>query len=265
MKTISRYGLALVCMMICMTVWVTPQLFAEGFVPTWKVGEKWTLEATYRDLKEPGEVWLPPIQWTFMVRAVKNHNGVDCYVVHVFPRKGEFKMQAVLWLAVDDLRPVRVIDIFPTNEGAKFSDREIDPQSSEPLMAIDTMVPYDLPVFPLVKADNAVQGADGFDAYRSQPAEKKYSKISKVGGLSFKRTIGQTNKAPEKQYADTFAAYRNGGETFQVEIAEERSNANITQLWQQGSPWAVSSSNRDRKVRLLTKPPVAPQENGGEF
>lgn len=240
----------------------------EGYVPSWNVGDYWTLEASYRDLKSEGDVWMPPIEWVFKVRAVKQVKGVDCYVVHVYSRKKSIRPQAVLWLSKAELRPVKVIDVFETPNGISHSEREIDPQEAVPLVADGTIVPYDLPVFPLNKANSAVQGADGFGAYRAQSSEKKFARISRLGGLSFKRVIGQKNKAPEKQYADTFAAYRSSGQSFQVEIAEERSNTNITQLWQQGSPWALSSENRDRKVRLI--PPAAQtqepsQNNGGEF
>lgn len=242
----------------------------EGFVPTWKVGDSWILEATYRDLKLGDDVWLPPIQWTFKVRSIKQKNGVECYVVHVFPRSRQVKNQAILWLAVSDLRPIRVIDVFPANAGMTHSERDLDPSAAQPLLANDTIVPYDLPVFPLKRADNAVQSADGFSAYRNQPVEKKFAKLSNVGGLSFKRVVAQKNKAPEKQYADSFAAYRSTGTTYQVEVGEERSGTKLMQLWQQGSPWAVSVESPERKVRLLPSAKSKSlsgnaQENGGEF
>lgn len=261
------------CILLILAIMVSVAAVAsspqEGFVPSWRVGDSWTLEATYRDLKSAGEVWLPPINWVFKVRAIKERDGIECYVIHVYPAKNELKAQAVLWLSVADLRPVKVIDVFQTNDGMAHSDREVDAGAALPLIANDTMVPYDLPAFPLNRANTAVQGADGFAAYRDQPAEKKFARLTDVGGLSFKRVIGQKSKAPEKQYADTFAAYRSNGATYQVEIAEERSGARLMQLWQQGSPWAVSSENRDRKVRLLPAPlapmPGASQENGGGF
>lgn len=261
------------CILIFLAIMVSVVAVAsspqEGFVPSWRVGDSWILEATYRDLKSEGEVWLPPIEWVFRVRAIKERDGIECYVVHVHPRKNDLKVQAVLWLSVADLRPVKVIDVFPTNDGMAHSDREVDAGTALPLVANDTLVPYDLPVFPLVRANTAVQGADGFAAYRNQAAEKKFAKLTDVGGLSFKRVIGQKSKAPEKQYADTFAAYRSNGSTYQVEIAEERSGTRLMQLWQQGSPWAVSTENRDRKVRLLpsssqTPLPPSSQENGGD-
>lgn len=253
---------AFTCLMLAGTLYAN-----EGFVPKWNVGDRWVLEASYRDMRSPGEVWMPPLQWVFKVRSIKQIADQDCYVLHVYPKNSTLKVQAVLWLAVADLRPLRVIDIYPTNEGVKSSERDIDPSDPQPLLAEDTLVPYDLPVFPLVKASASVQNADGFAAYRSEPKEKKFAKVTKVGGLSFKRTIGQKNKAPEKQYADTFAAYRSAGASFQVELAEPRSNTSLIQLWQEGSPWAISSESVARKIRLLppTPPTPLPQTgNGGD-
>ena len=240
----------------------------SGFVPKWQVGDRWILEASYKDLKSPGDVWLPPIKWVFKVKAIKQKYDQDAYVIHIYPKDSAIQMQAVLWLAVKDLRPLRVIDIFKTARGAKTKEVGVDPNNPQPLIAEDTLVPYDLPVFPLIKAET--QMADGFDAYRNNTPEKKYSTISKVGGLSFKRTFGQKNKKPERQYSDAFAAYRSQGRSFQVEIASERSAKGIVQLWQEGSKWAISSESKAKRVKLV--PPSAPtplpesgNSNGGDY
>ncbi len=229
----------------------------EGFVPSWKVGQRWVLEASYRDLRDQGNVWMPPMQWIFNVRAKKTINGEECYVLHIYGRRSSQKNQAILWLSVKDLRPMKVIDVYPTASGMKYQERDVNSYSSEPLVAEGTPIPYDLPSFPLVRADNRAQAADGFGAYNrsSAPNAKKFSRIRSVGGISFKRSVSQKSKTPDKQFADAFAGYskasRNPGQSFQVEIDEDRSNNKLTQIWQQGAPWAVSGINRDRKVRLV--------------
>ena len=241
----------------------------EGFVPSWKVGQRWVLEASYRDLRDQGNVWMPPMQWIFNVRAKKVINGEECYVVHVYGRKTSQKNQAILWLSVNDLRPLRVIDVYPTSSGMKHQERDINNYSSEPLVAEGTPIPYDLPSFPLVKADKRAQSADGFGAYSRNAASdaKKFSRIRRIGGISFKRSVSQKSKAPDKQYADAFAGYskatRNAGQCFQVEIDEDRSNNKLIQIWQQGAPWAISGFNRDRKVRLVPESEYL-NKNGGE-
>jgi len=73
---------------------------------------------------------------------------------------------------------------------------------------------------------------------------------------------------PDRQHADALTAYRFSGEAFQVELFDSRAGQNLTQVWQEGSPWAVTSESHSRKARLL--PPSAPvslpptPNNGGE-
>ena len=227
-----------------------------GFTPQWSVGDRWILEASYRDMNAEQEVWLQPIQWVFRVRAIKEVDNQQCYVVHVYPRNPEIKVQAVLWLSTYDLRPVRVIDIFPGRQGATSSERDIDASNPHPLMSTGSLIPYDLPVFPLVKT--SVQSADGFDAYRA-PDAIKFSSVSRIGGLGFRKTVGQTSKAPEKQYSDIFDSYKFGGESFQVELSEGNSENTLTQIWQEGAPWAISSESPLRRVKLI---PITGQPTG---
>lgn len=253
------------------TIFCNTAVFAEkseGYVPSWKVGQRWVLEASYRDLRLEGNAWMPAMQWIFNVRAVKNIGGEDCYVLHVYGRKSSQKNQAILWLSVDNLKPLKVIDVYPTADGMKYQERDINPNSSEPLVAEGTPVPYDLPSFPLVKADNRAQAADGFGAYSRTASidAKKFSRIRSVGGISFKRSVSQKSKAPEQQFADTFAGYsknnRNAGQRFQVEIDEDRSDNKLTQLWQQGMPWAISGMSRERRVRLVPESEYMPNHRG---
>lgn len=230
---------------------------AAGYVPRWKVGDSWVLEATYRDLNASGETWLPPVQWMFKVRAIKEVNGTECFVIHVFPRITSMKVQAVLYLSTADMKPVKVIDVTPSKNGTvSKSERVFNSDDPEPLVTEGTLAPYDLPVFPLIRA--SVQSADGLDAYRG-PRLKKFFRIFRIGGLKFKKTYSQRNKRPDRQFADTISAYRRGGEAFQVELTEEHPNRVLTQIWQEGQPWALSSESNLRKVRLVQ--PSIPDSN----
>ncbi|MFZ2958427.1 MAG: hypothetical protein WA705_16190 [Candidatus Ozemobacteraceae bacterium] len=241
---------------------------AGGFVPKWTVGQQWTLQASYRDLKNVGQPWLTPIKWVFKVKAIKNLLRQDCYVLHVYPKDSSLKMQAVLYLAVRDLRTIRVIDVFPTAQGVKSRTRDVDPYHPEPLISENTMVPYDLPVFPLVRMN--VQQADGFAGYAEPPA-KTFNKVAAYGAFKFKRTVSQTGKQPDRRYADAFASYKSmaTGQAFQVELADSGPGGQLTQLWQEGSPWAISGETSAKKVWLVPTLPsptsiVAPNAPQGD-
>lgn len=240
---------------------------ANDFIPKWRVGERWVVEANYRDLRNPGDIWMAPIRWVFKVRAIKNIFQQDCYVIQIYPQKGNINVQAILWLAVKDLQALKVIDIYSLGGKVKKTEREFNQSDPQPLLTNNSIVPYDLPVFPLTSKANT-QNADGFDAYKTSAPEKTYSNITKIGGLSFKRTFKQKSKSPDKQYADAFSQYTRGGQTFQVEISNGKSNGGIVQLWKEGSPWAISSESRDRKVKLIPSSAPTPlpddSENGGD-
>jgi len=232
------------------------QVGAEsGFVPRWSVGDSWVLEAAYRDLRSPGDVWLPPIRWLFKVRAIKFLQRQNCYVIQISPKNRSLKVQAVLYLSTLDLRPLRVIDIFPTSQGVKSQEREIDPFHPQTLSAESSLIPYDLPMFPLIR--KPAQRADGFDAYRP-PEPRMVDKITTVGGFRFRKSVKQAEKKPDQQHADVFQTYRAQGETFQVELSDEKTGDSMVQIWQESAPWALSSDSRARKVRLISRTAKTP-------
>jgi len=226
-----------------------------AFIPKWNVGDRWILEATYRDLKSPGEVWLPPIRWVFHVKSVKNIDRQDCYAIHIYSKNRSVKAQAILYLSTIDLHPMRVIDIYSTPSGMKNSERDIDTLHPSPLLSEGALIPYDMPIFPLQK--KSVQGADGMKAYRA-PKAKSFDKIRRIGGFSFKKTVQQSENVPTRQQADAFRAYKTGGEAFKVELFDSRSKENLTQLWGEGAPWALSSETPARKVKLIPSSAPSP-------
>ncbi len=257
--------------LIFIAILISNSIFAgtdDNFVPTWKVGQRWVLEASYRDLRTDGDSWMPPIQWIFHVRAKKIFEGQECYVLHIYGRRSSQKNQAILWLAVKDLKPIKVIDVFPTASGMKYQERSVNSVSSEPLVADDTPIPYDMPAFPLENIDNRAQSADVFSGYNRAVSvdAKKFSKIKNIGGISFKRNLSQKTRKPDKQYADIFNGYsnntRNIVDSYQIEINEDRTSNKLIQLWQKGSPWAISSASRVRRVRLVPESEYLPH-NGG--
>ena len=83
----------LISLMLIMVIYLSNSVEAgntEGYVPSWKVGQRWILEATYRDLRSEGEAWLPPMQWIFNVRAKKSitaKNVMSCIFMVAEPAR----------------------------------------------------------------------------------------------------------------------------------------------------------------------------------
>ncbi|MBF0408791.1 MAG: hypothetical protein HQM10_15700 [Candidatus Riflebacteria bacterium] len=232
----------------------------SGFVPRWRIGDKWIIEATYRDLKSNGTPWLPPVQWVFHVKSIKELFRTNCYVLYIYPKNPTLKMQAVVYLSVADLRPIKIIDVFSTRSGVKFKQKNYDVFNPEPLLSEDSIIPYDLPTFPLQTSSTQEADGKGISGYMQKLGSiLNFGKVSKVGPFRFKRSVKQTGKAPEQQYADAVMVYRNGGEAYQVEINDSQSSGGpLVQLWQQGKPWAISSTNWAKRVRFISQQPGNP-------
>ena len=201
---------------------------AEGFLPSWQVGESWTLEARYRDLAKADEAWLPPIRWTFSVRNRKEIEGVPCYVLHVTPADREdLRVQAILCLAEADLRLVKAVDVFPGRGRIMKRERRGDESRFSPLLRNGSLVPYDLPLFPLAA------GGEERDNAAAVGAEKSVS----VDGLTFVEEITQ-------EWVPVDGGYR-------ITLKNPVSDGWITQTWKEGLPWAESMQSHTLSYRLV--------------
>ncbi|MBF0545112.1 MAG: hypothetical protein HQM08_11785 [Candidatus Riflebacteria bacterium] len=191
-------------------------LFADdGFMPKWKLGDSWVIEAKYINLKDQGTTWLPPIRWRFEVKAQKAFNNEPCWVLHITPEsRPDLKVQSILCLSQKDLRPIRVVDIFPLRGEAKSKTKNFEGARISPLFSDDSMIPYDFPMFPL---NAAVEGVGS--------AVVAGEKASKVDEITFVEDVTQ-NWAPTT-------------DGFKVVLQDGGGKGQITQTWKEGSPWAT--------------------------
>jgi hypothetical protein len=204
---------------------------AEGFMPAWQVGDAWVVEARYRNLARGEDAWLPPIRWRFHVRSAREVDGEPCFLVHVVPLgRPDLKVQAVLWLAQRDLRPVRVIDVFPLRGVATARRREFDPQRLTPLFPEGALIPYALPLFPLAAP-----------ARTTGPTVVVGEKSVAVASTTFVDRVSQTwSRTPRG---------------FIVDLDDGQPGGSIRQEWRKGLPWAVWQIGRAMEVRLVEPAP----------
>lgn len=195
---------------------------AAGFMPIWQEGDSWTIEARYRDLTKTEEAWLPPVRWDFSVRNRKSVDGVPCFVVHVTPAdRSDLQVQAVLCLAESDLRMIRAVDVFPRRGQVEQSRRSADENRLAPLLRNGSMIPYDMPMFPLDAGDgNEVANAARIGAEKS----------TAVGSLTFVEDISQEWESLP-------------GDGIRVILTNPVSDGQITQVWRKGLPWAESMTS----------------------
>lgn len=253
--------------MMLLTVSVnTLRAHENSFTPQWKIGQSWVVDTSYRDVRGSSAIWQPVTRWVFKVRNIKDLDGVECYVLHVHSASRSNENQAVLWLSVENLTPLKVIDVYKNASGVSYSERESG-EVAAPLFAEDSIVPYDLPVFPLIrKEQDRSSGGDGVFNKRI------FSKKRKTKRFSFKREVTQTDKLPERSMTDSFLSYNKGcrlssSQLYQVSVKEARTGLSMEQVWQEGMPWAVVSNTANRRSRLVVGNNCqdAEESNGGEY
>ncbi|NLI76823.1 MAG: hypothetical protein GX442_10325 [Candidatus Riflebacteria bacterium] len=191
---------------------------SEGFRPVWQVGQTWTVETSYKRLADGSEAWTTPVRWQFAVRAEKEIDGIDCYVVHVTAADlPEAKTQAVLCLAVSDLRPVQVIDVAAGPDGrAEATTRRLDGERLTPLLSGESAIPYDLPLFPL-----AAETREG----EATGALVDGESANTADGLTFVDAVQQS--------------WQPTATGFEVTLRTAGPLGTIIQTWETGRPWAT--------------------------
>ncbi|RCK79246.1 MAG: hypothetical protein OZSIB_0117 [Candidatus Ozemobacter sibiricus] len=190
----------------------------EGFQPSWQIGQTWTIEASFRRLADGSNAWTAPQRWRYEVKNRKEIDGVDCFVLHITPvDRPESKTQAILCLAVSDLRPVQVIDVAPGADGrATATTRRFDGERLTPLLSGESPIPYDLPLFPLAAETRTGETtAGGFTGEAAHRAD----------GLTFVEGVHQS--------------WQPNGDGFEVTLETSGPLGTIRQTWEPGRPWAT--------------------------
>ncbi|MBI3039516.1 hypothetical protein HYY75_10825 [bacterium] len=204
-----------------------PCLADEGFKPVWKVGQHWTIKAQYRDLRLAKEKWLPPVIWRFHVRGEKKIAGQDCFALHITPaKKKNLGVQAILYLAKSDLHLVKSIELFPSRGKPQIHAQQADQSRISPVLSGGSMIPFDLPLFPLSKMKNK----------ESKSAEVAGEHATTLDGLVFVNPVKQSWTPTE------------GG--FQVILDDPNGKGKMVQIWKPGKPWATQTQSPTMKTSL---------------
>lgn len=204
----------------------------DGFMPMWHVGTSWTIEASRLRQDPQGTAWTPPVRWLFEVKNEKEIDGVPCFVVHVSSAaKHSAGTQAILCLSKQDLRAVRIVDVAPVAGKPQAQERSFDGSRISPLFSGESVIPYDLPLFPLAAASD--------DDARERDAAVAGEAATDVDGITFVDVTAQAWAKSEQGY--------------RVTLDSGDSRGKLVQEWVSGAPWALSMTGRDVKYTLVTE------------
>lgn len=204
----------------------------EVFMPVWQVGTSWAIEASRLRQDPQGVAWTTPVRWLFEVRNEKEIDGVPCFVVHVSSTaKHSAGTQAILCLSKQDLRAVRIVDVAPVAGKPRAQERSFDGGRISPLFSGESVIPYDLPMFPLAAASD--------DDTRERDAAVAGEAVTDVDGITFVDVTAQSWTKTEQGY--------------RVALDSGDSRGKLVQEWVAGEPWARSMTGRDVKYTLVTE------------
>lgn len=204
----------------------------KGYLPKINLHDKWQIECTYRLSNLTKKMYGKPIIWEFEVKNRKQINGIDCWIIHVKQIKPKSaNAQAILCLAISDLRPVQVIDVFrDKNRKLQTKVRNYNLERISPLLSNESIIPYDMPLFPLM-------------------AESPSGELI-GGGFTGESIYNVDDDVCIEAVRQEWTKTSNG---WYVKLQTYTPHGTITQLWQEGKPWATEMHSEFVKYRLVEK------------
>ena len=199
--------------------------------PVWQEGQTWLVKVSYPDFSRKDE-WSSPVVWRYTVVGESGVGAERLLIVEV-SREGENASQAAATLTVHatDMSP-KEVETTKMRRGKPLSTT-VKYEEKRPLITQTSMVPIDLPIFPLQLGER-----NGY------PVTQELA-----GDLMRKREIivdTTESRIPESERAksDT-SAY------FKVTVAFDDGDILFTQYWKEGKPWPSFGMNGSMKYWLV--------------
>jgi hypothetical protein len=198
--------------------------------PPWTVGQSWLVKVSYANYRAEGQ-WSSPILWRYTVVDEGGGASGNCIEIKVSPLDDPSSEVALIKLAKDDGRPLSVTTVKQVRGKRVTLTRPYT--DLQPLVTQISMVPFDLPVFPILDGQS--------DRY---PVETPIA-----GDLIRKREIilhtsvsplpKESGMAPDMtEFLKVSADYDNGEHIF-------------TQYWEEGKPWPSFGENGSMRYWLV--------------
>ena len=216
-----------VCLLI---LFVHATLAAASTLPRWEVGTTWGLKCQYLQSilsKQKGAPlsWSEPVEFVYRVAAKRVEAGATRYTILARPRgKAQFATCFVLVEKDGQLALTRAEDRML--QAGTVVKKPLPVQSGAPSISQGSMIPIDLPVFPL-----------------AQPAPFRFTESA--GGMQFQITRTQLSfsaPGPCKDLEGSAVRFEvpvRPASLRAVTVEEQPSGRKMLQYWSDDQPWAV--------------------------
>ena len=223
----------------------------EVFRPRWKVGQKWVVETV--GLQSPvrkvptATAASRPVRWQFHVDGAEVIEGNNCFRVLLRCLEPGENPETTLWVQQDSLTLLQIRLQLPSQGGFRTVTETYRSDSGQPFPAISalTVPPIDLPLFVA-----GVKGTSSFQ-YRASTAPEGAKDAASIDfAVSIQQQMTQPSDDDLRQLLpERFAKSAENAPVVEVRLKSGRSD--VHQLWQEGSPWPVYSTNGVATARLI--------------
>jgi hypothetical protein len=233
------------------------EITGEDVKPRWKEGDQWTVETLQRVLQSRNtkQRQVPPVRWHFKVGKSEQIDGDDCYKLEVTCLADGVKdtRPTKLWMNKKTLG-LQQIDVQLPIQGQYKQVREKYKGQGHvaPVFVPVTAIPLDMPVF----LPAGEKGLSEFTVRVSIPDEDGKKDLGDVG---FRFRIKQNTKVPDADgikglIHEEFAKGLTAKKT--LEFNFEGGHRQARQIWQEGQPWPLYSSNGPTTAKLIEFKPA---------
>ena len=230
---------------------------AKQFTPRWEVGTTWTVKTAFRRMyvmsPDAGGLWSDPVRFDYRVTQKRADASGTTFTLVAAPHKKTTGFETIITV-VSDLSgklSVRSVTARKLRHGQIVSDR-VDYATATPVFTENSIVPYDAPVFPLVKPADLQTSS-------FLSTKKKYTRAESIGGLTFARVGSQLVRGATgaSSYTDgtgrevDFQVPVDAAAVFPVDMEEETTRQKVAQYWAEGQPWALYSETSSTRSWLV--------------
>jgi hypothetical protein len=255
-------------------------IVAGSDLPAWVEGMVWTVKTAYRKLPigrvgkdvKPEDVaipgWSDPTYWSYTVKKVKRGTGGSQYLLQVRNKDGSKAAMASLYLARYPLAASGP-EVLALNKGKFYTllQGQLKPTSKDyvpmgapsfPVLADDSLIPYDFPVLPFLPRPPTGQ--------KSSDLTRTFAITEDLDGLKFARDVAQiehqntsVDSFVNKELADYLKSKAwDAPDLAMIEMKRKFDGMTVKQVWSPKLPWPVYSETATVRSWLWEYEPPKP-------
>ena len=233
---------------LLVAAWGMSESRAESLSPpNWSVGQTWSIETESLQPQTDVQDTKWTAQWRFLVEAIDEFEGSDCYRLVITPLE-QPEPKTTVWVDSRNFMIRRVDSQIPMPEGYVTVSEIYRANQPVPVIGPLSLIPLALPCFTTegAKSDSEAETFEynnsDFDGIKSDLPVSFLTTVSQTVGTPDAESMKQFDASPWVKSIDT-------PDVLEVKLVTQ--NETVRQLWDASAPWPVFSENGVSTARLL--------------